>query len=128
MVVAQLVERSPSTPEICGSNPVKGQTFIERLLIVNRVEKTKIMKKRPGMAIFLQKMSMVAFKSKSQGTILKRNLSVNLCYKLTDRLKNFKSECVKNERRVSFSQKIIGSAPSVGSDTSMNLVLSTESL
>ena len=87
------------------------------------------MKKRPGMAIFLQKMSMVAFKSKSQGTILKRNLSVNLCYKLTDRLKNFKSECLKNERRViSFSQKIIGSAPSVGSDTSMNLVLSTESL
>ena len=55
MVVAQLVERSPSTLEICGSNPVIGQTFIERLLIVNRVEKTKIMKKRPGMAIFFTK-------------------------------------------------------------------------
>ena len=43
MVVAQLVERSP---EIRGSNPVIGKTFIEHLFTANCVEKTKIKKKR----------------------------------------------------------------------------------
>ena len=43
MVVAQLADRSPPTPEIRGSNR---QTFIEHLFIVNCVEKTKIKKER----------------------------------------------------------------------------------
>ena len=51
--VAQLVERSPPTPEICSSNTVIWQTFFEHLFTVNCVEKTKIKKKRPGMANFL---------------------------------------------------------------------------
>ena len=32
MVVAQLVERSLPTPEVCDSNPVIGTIYIERLL------------------------------------------------------------------------------------------------
>ena len=50
VVVAQLVERLPPTLEIRGSNPVIGKTFIKHLFTVNCVEKTKIKKKRPGMA------------------------------------------------------------------------------
>ena len=54
MVVVQLVERSPLTPEICSSNPVTGKLLnIEHLCTVNCVETTKIKKKRPGMAHFL---------------------------------------------------------------------------
>ena len=46
MVVAQLVELSLATPEIRGSNP-----DIEKFLFTNcTIEKTKIEKKRPGMA------------------------------------------------------------------------------
>ena len=46
MVVAQLVERSPLTPEICGSNPDIG-----KILFTNCTrEKTERKKKRPGMA------------------------------------------------------------------------------
>ena len=48
VVVAQLVERSPPTPEIRSSYPVIGKTFIEHLLTVNCVEKTKIKKKEAG--------------------------------------------------------------------------------
>ena len=43
MVVAQLVERSLLIPEVRGSNPV-----IDKNLYL----KTKIKKKRPGMALF----------------------------------------------------------------------------
>ena len=50
MVVAQLVERSPPTPEIRNSKPVK---HIKHMVIVNCVEKTKIKKKRLGTAHFL---------------------------------------------------------------------------
>ena len=32
VLVAQLVERSFPTPEVCGSNPVNGKIYIERLL------------------------------------------------------------------------------------------------
>ena len=44
VVVAQLVERSLSTPEVRGSNPVIGK-FI---CTINCVEKTKIKKKEAG--------------------------------------------------------------------------------
>ena len=44
--MAQLVERSLPTPEICGSNP-----DISKILSTNcTIEMTKIKKKRPGMA------------------------------------------------------------------------------
>ena len=53
VVVAQLIERALPIPEVCGSNPVIGKNlYIEHLLIVNCIEKTKINKKRPGMAHF----------------------------------------------------------------------------
>ena len=46
VVVAQLVERLLSTPEICGLSP-----DISKMLSTNcRIEKTKIKKKRLGMA------------------------------------------------------------------------------
>ena len=46
VVVAQLVERSLPTPEICSSNP-----DISEILTTNcTLEKMKIKKKRPGMA------------------------------------------------------------------------------
>ena len=50
MVVAQLVVRSPLTPEIHGSNPVIGKL----IFTVNCVEKANIKKKRPGMAHFVK--------------------------------------------------------------------------
>ena len=46
VVVAQLVERLLPTPEICGSNPDIGKTLTSNC----KLEKTKIKKKRPGMA------------------------------------------------------------------------------
>ena len=59
VVVAQLVERSLPIPEVCGSNPVIGKnlfiywTFVYCQLCI---EKTKIKKKRQGMAHFLKNM------------------------------------------------------------------------
>ena len=47
VVVAQLVERSLPTPEIRGSNPNIGKIYLP---IVIKLKKTKIKKKRPGMA------------------------------------------------------------------------------
>ena len=44
--MAKLVERSFLTPEICGSNPDIGKISSTKCAI----EKTKIMKKRPGVA------------------------------------------------------------------------------
>ena len=52
MVVAQLVERSLPLQEVCSSNPVIGKKYIEHLITVNCVEKTKMKKKRPGLALF----------------------------------------------------------------------------
>ena len=52
VVVAQLVELLLPIPEVRGSNPVIGKIYIEHLT-VNCIEKTKIKKKRPGMAHFL---------------------------------------------------------------------------
>ena len=47
--VAQLVERSLPIPYVRGSNPVIGKFYVY-LLSVNWIEKSKIDKKRPGMA------------------------------------------------------------------------------
>ena len=52
MVVAQLVERSLLIPEVLGSTPVIGKILFEHLFIINCIEKTKINKKRPGIAHF----------------------------------------------------------------------------
>ena len=46
MVVAKLVERSLTTLEIRGSNPYIGEILSSN----GPIEKTKIKKKRPGMA------------------------------------------------------------------------------
>ena len=55
VVLAQLVEQLLPTPEVCCSNPVIGKKFYW-MFAVNCIEKTKIMKKRPGLAhIFLKK-------------------------------------------------------------------------
>ena len=52
MVVTQLVEWSLLTPKVPGSNPVIDKLFYRTFVYhtVNCDEKTKIMKKRPGMA------------------------------------------------------------------------------
>ena len=57
VVVAQLVERSLPIPEVRGSNPVIGKNLlILNICILSTVYwKTKIKKKRPGMALFLKK-------------------------------------------------------------------------
>ena len=47
--MAQLVERSLPIPEVRGLNPVIGKNLY-RTLFVKCIEKTKIKKKRPGMA------------------------------------------------------------------------------
>ena len=46
--MAQLAERSLLTPEVRGSNPVIREIF--HVFTINCIEKTKIKKKRPGMA------------------------------------------------------------------------------
>ena len=53
-MVAQLVERSLPIPEVHGSNPVISKNLY-RTFTVNCIEKTKIKKKRPGMAHFFKK-------------------------------------------------------------------------
>ena len=52
----QLVELL--TPEVCGSNSV----ICINLSSFNCIEKTKIMKKRPGMAYFVKKLRYADFK------------------------------------------------------------------
>ena len=52
VVVIQLVERSPLTPKIRSSGPDIVKLLSNNLYTVNCVEKTKIKKKRPGMAKF----------------------------------------------------------------------------
>ena len=49
-MVAQLVELLLPIPEVRGSNPVIGKIYIEHFT-ANCIEKTKIKKKRPGMAL-----------------------------------------------------------------------------
>ena len=58
VVVAQLVEWSLPTPEVRSSKPVIGKLLyriFNCLPTVNFIEKTKIKKKRPGMAHFYKK-------------------------------------------------------------------------
>ena len=50
VVVAQLVEWSLPIPKVHSSNPVIGKIYIEQLFTINCIKKTKINKKRPGMA------------------------------------------------------------------------------
>ena len=58
VVVAQLVEWLLLIPEVRGSTPVIGKICIEHLFvnlfIINCTEKTKINKKRQGIAQFLK--------------------------------------------------------------------------
>ena len=58
MVVAQLVERLLSIPEVGSLTPVIEKIYIEHLFvnlfIINCIEKTKINKKRQGIAQFLK--------------------------------------------------------------------------
>ena len=61
VLVAQLVERSLLIPEVHGSNPVIGKIYIEHLFTVNSIEKTKIKKKRPGMAHLKNKVNQSHF-------------------------------------------------------------------
>ena len=53
--MAQLVERSLPIPYVRGSNPVIGKFYVY-LLSVNWIEKSKIDKKRPGMAHLKKKL------------------------------------------------------------------------
>ena len=56
VVVAQLVERSPLTPEIRDSTPVIGKLYTEHFFTVNCVEKAKMKKKTPRIGhIFLKR-------------------------------------------------------------------------
>ena len=51
--MAQLVEGLLPISEVRSLNPVIGKIYIEHLFTVNYIEKTKIKKKRPGMAVVL---------------------------------------------------------------------------
>ena len=62
MVVAQLVERSLPTPKICGLNPDIGKILSTNCII----EKTKINKKRPGMAQLLKNLKMLSSKANTK--------------------------------------------------------------
>ena len=62
MVVTQLVEHSLPIPEVGSSNPVIG-IHLYWTFTVNCIEKTKIKKKRPGMAHFLNKLWVQTFKT-----------------------------------------------------------------
>ena len=50
VVVTQLAELSLPTPEICGSNPVISEFYIEDLFTVKLFEKMIIKKNRAGVA------------------------------------------------------------------------------
>ena len=50
MIEAQLVEQSLPKPEIRGSNPVIGKFYLLSTVMKTCTEKTKINKKRHGMA------------------------------------------------------------------------------
>ena len=52
VIVVQLVERSLSKTRGLRFDSSHWQNFIEHLFIINCIEKTKINKKRPGMAQF----------------------------------------------------------------------------
>ena len=66
VVVAQLVEQSLPTPEIRGSNPDIGKVLSTNCTI----EKTQIMKKRPGMAHLKKSLNVVPQLLKSRSRVL----------------------------------------------------------
>ena len=51
-IVAQFAERTVLTPKVGGSNPVIGKHLFRTFVTIDWNEKTKIKKKRPGMAHF----------------------------------------------------------------------------
>ena len=53
--MAQLVEWLLPIPEVCGSNPVISKNLLMSNICILCIEKTKIKKKRPGMANFFFK-------------------------------------------------------------------------
>ena len=53
VVVVQLVVLLLPTPEICSSNPAISNIYIYYQVYLNSIEKTKVNKKRPGLAQFL---------------------------------------------------------------------------
>ena len=55
LVVDQLVERSLPTPEVRSLNPFVANFYIEHLLTVNYIEKTKINEKEAGSGPFIKK-------------------------------------------------------------------------
>ena len=55
VIVVQLVKPLLLILEVHGSNPVIGKIYVEHLFTVNCIEKTKIKKKRPGMAYLFKK-------------------------------------------------------------------------
>ena len=84
VVVAQLEERSLLIPEVCGSNPVISKKLYWKFT-VNCNEKTKIKKKRPGMAHILR--NVMRFNGK-------RCFTFYLCYLYqTKNARLFKVEC-----------------------------------
>ena len=53
--MAQLVEQLLAIPEVRSSNPVIDKIYLEHLFTANCIEKTKIKKKRQGIAHFYKK-------------------------------------------------------------------------
>ena len=69
LLVAQLVKRSPLTPEIHSLDPVIGNFIYCILYDINGVEKTKIKKKRPGKVQFLKRSSKQSFRCMKIATV-----------------------------------------------------------
>ena len=63
MVVVRLAERSLPTPDIRGSNPVIGNFIYYQLYQLSRIDKTKIKKKRLGMAHLFKKFNSIGLLS-----------------------------------------------------------------
>ena len=66
VVVAHLVEQSLPTPQAHGSNSVIGAKFILNNFYFQLCEKTKIMKKRPGMAYLKRAPNVLASRVENQ--------------------------------------------------------------
>ena len=95
--MAQLVERSLSIPEVRGSTPVISKIYIEhlfvKLFIINCIEKTKINKKRQGIAQFFKKLNWL----QPDGAVhIHKNMNwsqVRFLTKTTNTEESFPKEC-----------------------------------
>ena len=100
VVVAQLVERSLPIPEVRGSNPVIGKnlywTFVYCQLCI---KKTKIKKKRPGMAHFFKK------KTKDENGPFLKSWCMGKCYNIKFHVNL--SEIFKPINQIHFTNDII---------------------